>query len=230
MRTRQVTLEEAGGQGGVVVVVDVLRAFTVAALALAKGATAVRCVATVEEALAARAAHPGSLVMGEVGGRRPDGFDLSNSPSEMLGADVNGRLLIQRTGAGTQGLVAAARGASELFAASFACAGATARAVGARGPDEVTFVVTGAGERDGEEDRACADYLTALLNGDAADPSPYLARVRASDAAKLFLPDEDPDFPASDVDRATDLDAVDFALQARVESGRPVLRPTLARS
>lgn len=224
MRTRQVTLGEAGDGGGVVVVVDVLRAFTVAAVALARGADAIRCVATVEEALEHRAAHPGSLAMGEVGGYRPEGFDLSNSPTEMLDADVSGRLLIQRTSAGTQGLVAASGHATSLFASSFACAGATARAVAATGAGEVTFVLTGVDHHDGDEDRACADYITALLEGETPDPAPYLDRVRAADAAQAFLRGDDPRLPASDVDHATDVDSVDFALEAHVESGSPVLR------
>jgi hypothetical protein len=87
----QVLLAHAGDHEGVVVVVDVLRAFTVAALALASGAAALRCVATVEQALALRASHPGSLVIGEVGGRRPEGFDLGNSPSMLDAAAVQGR-------------------------------------------------------------------------------------------------------------------------------------------
>lgn len=226
MTIRQVTLSGAAGHAGVVVVVDVLRAFTTAALALDRGATAVRCVATVEEARAQRAAHPGSLAMGEVGGRAVDDFDLSNSPSELLESDVGGRLLVHRTTSGTQGVVAAAPRAGALYAASFVCAGATARAVAAHEPSEVTFVVTGVDTRDGDEDRACADYLTALLRGRQPDPAPYLARIPASDAGALFVPDDDPDYPASDLAHAAALDAVGFALRARMDAGHPTLRRT----
>jgi 2-phosphosulfolactate phosphatase len=220
-----VTLAHAGDHEGVVVVVDVLRAFTVAALALASGAAALRCVATVEQAMALRASHPGSLVIGEVGGRRPEGFDLGNSPSMLDAAAVQGRLLIQRTSAGTQGLVAAAPRASALFAAAFVCAGATARAVAALEPQEVTFVVTGVDHRDGDEDRACADYITAVLQHGTADPRPYLRRARTADAARPFLRGDDPELPASDVDHALRLDAVDFALRAHVDDGVPTLKP-----
>jgi 2-phosphosulfolactate phosphatase len=225
VRIRQVSLAQAGDHGGVVVVVDVLRAFTLAALALARGATAIRCVATVEEALAERAANPGSLAMGEVGGRRVEGFDLTNSPTDLAGFDVDGRLLVHRTTSGTQGVVAAAPRATALYAASFVCAGATARAVAATAPAEVTFVLTGVDHRDGDEDRACADYIAAVLQGADPDPQPYLARVAASDAGRMFVPDDDADFPAGDLDHATALDAVDFAMPAEVEDGHPTLRP-----
>jgi len=223
MRLRQVTLEDPGRHGGVVVVVDVLRAFTVAALALHAGARAIRCVRTVTEALAERAANPGSLAMGEVNGRRVPGFDLGNSPTELAAADLEGRLLVHRTSAGTQGLVGAAGSAAVLFAASFVCAGATARAVASVRSDDVTFVLTGVGDRDGDEDRACADYIAALLTGGDADPEPYLRRVRASDAAQAFTGNDDPDLPASDIEHAVRLDAVDVALRADVDGAHPTL-------
>jgi 2-phosphosulfolactate phosphatase len=218
-----VTLDDAGRALGVVVVVDVLRAFTVGAFALAAGARAIRCVGTVEEALAVRDANPGSLAMGEHHHGRPvPGFDLGNSPTGLRGVDLAGRLLVHRSSAGTQGLVGAAPAARHLFAASFVCAGATAAAVRALEPDQVTFVATGVDHRDGDEDIACAEYIAALLEGGDVDAQPYLRRVRASDAAQPFL-DGHPDFPAGDLDEAVRLDAVDFALRAEVVEGHPTL-------
>src|SRR6185312_1572762 len=91
---------------GVVVVIDVLRAFTVSAYALARGARELLLVRGVEEALTLRdETHPDALLAGEVGGRLIPGFDLNNSPARMQSADVRDRLIIQRTGAGTQGAV-----------------------------------------------------------------------------------------------------------------------------
>lgn len=230
MRISHVTLSDfEAAPGSVVVVIDVLRAFTVAALALAGGATAIRCVATVEEALAVREANPGSLAMGEHDhGRRVPGFDLGNSPSGLAGTDLAGRLLVHRTSAGTQGLVRAAEAARDLFAASFVCAGATAEAVRALAPSSVTLMSTGVDHRDGDEDVACAQYIEALLSGEEPDPHAYLRRVPLSDAARAFSRG-DPDLPPADIDEAMRLDAVDFALRAEIEGGRPTLvrhRPT----
>ena len=86
---------------GLVVVIDVLRAFTTAAYAFAGGATKILLVRTVEEALALRELVPDALLIGEVGGRLIPGLDLNNSPSVMAATEVAGRPLIQRTGAGT---------------------------------------------------------------------------------------------------------------------------------
>ena len=85
---RYVARWDLDGVSGVVVAVDVLRAFTTAAYAFAAGAASIWLVGTVDEALTLGRALPGSLVMGEVHGRRPPGFDLSNSPVDISHADV----------------------------------------------------------------------------------------------------------------------------------------------
>jgi 2-phosphosulfolactate phosphatase len=100
-------LEGATRATGTVAVIDVFRAFTTAAVALANGASRIVMVRTVEEALALRDAGIGEVCMGEVGGRTPDGFDFGNSPFEVSGVNFRGKTIIQRTSAGTQGIVAA---------------------------------------------------------------------------------------------------------------------------
>lgn len=90
---------------GTVVVIDVLRAFTTAAFAFAAGASEILLVSTVAEALALRERFPASLVMGEVDGLPVAGFDFSNSPGDLVGRDFAGARFIQRTSAGTQGVV-----------------------------------------------------------------------------------------------------------------------------
>jgi 2-phosphosulfolactate phosphatase len=79
------------------VIIDVFRAFTTAAGALANGATKVIIVRDVEEALRLRAAGVRQLCMGQVGRRAPSGFDLGNSSFEASQADLDGRAIIQRT-------------------------------------------------------------------------------------------------------------------------------------
>src|SRR6516225_11900193 len=135
-------LEGAQRASGQVAIIDVFRAFTTAAVALANGASRIIVVGSVDEALALRAQGLGQVCMGEVGGRAPNGFDFGNSPFEILGKDFQGCSIIQRTGAGTQGIVAA-RAASRLYAASFVTASATARALRLAAPDRVTLVAMG---------------------------------------------------------------------------------------
>ena len=79
-------------------------------------------------------------------------------------------------------------------------------------------------EGRGDEDLACAEYLEALLTGAEPDPAPYIERVNRSRDALLHLDPNFPDFPKSDLDYCTNIDAFDFAMLVTKESGRPVMR------
>jgi 2-phosphosulfolactate phosphatase len=120
---------------GTVAVIDVFRAFTTAAVALANGASSIVMVRSVDEALALREAGIGQICMGEVRGRAPDGFDFGNSPYEISNVDFHGQTIIQRTSAGTQGIVAGKQ-AERLYAASLVTADATVRAILSGSPDQ----------------------------------------------------------------------------------------------
>jgi 2-phosphosulfolactate phosphatase len=214
------TLETCTAADDVAVAIDVLRAFSTAAYALAAGAERIWLVSGVEEALALRAQTPGALAMGEVGGIKAAGFDLGNSPHALSGSDLRGRTLIHRSSAGTQGVVRAAK-AQALFGASFVCAAATARAVLALEPRRVTLVVTGRrADNSGDEDLACAEYLAGLLRGETPDPALYLQRVYQSQNAALFTDPDNPDFPPEDMALCAQLDRFDFALPVRRVDGR----------
>ena len=200
---------------GVVVVIDVLRAFTFEAWAFERGAARILAVDEPERALhIARTLLPGSLAAGERGGRPLDGFDLGNSPLSLDAHALAGRTIVHRTSAGTQGLARTA-GAPLVLAASFVTAGATARLLRERGVDDVTFVVTGDSlGRDGDEDLACAELIAARAMGEDPDPAPFLARVAPSDAGRLFGPDGPDWAPPGDLALACEVDRFDFALIA----------------
>jgi len=219
---KQITLEQCEQETGLVVVIDVLRAFTTAAFALAAGAADIVLVGSVAEAFALREMWPGALIMGEVESRQVPGFDFGNSPAALLDQDLHGRRLIHRSSAGTQGVVRSAN-ASTIFTASFVCAQATVKAIRAMRPSLVTFVNTDNRPGYGEEDAACSDYLSALLRDEQPDPAVYLDRVRYSTSGRLFADPAVTDLPAADLDCALQLDRFDFAMQVTRQNGRQVL-------
>jgi 2-phosphosulfolactate phosphatase len=225
MRFQYTTLETCSRTKSTVVVIDVIRAFSTAAYAFGAGAESIRLVSGVQEALELRAAMPGALVMGEVGGIKVEAFDFGNSPAEFLDLDLSGKTLIQRTSAGTQGMVRA-RQAKRLLAASLCCAGATARYLRRAAPAWVTFVITGAGAvGDGDEDLACAHYLEALLRGDQVEPEVFQQRVQKSPAGRSFSVPGLPEFLARDLELCLQVDRFDFAMCVERENGLLVMRP-----
>ncbi len=224
MKFQTVSLENCASASGVVIAIDVLRAFSTAAYAFAAGAESISLVSSVEEALELKVRNPGWLAMGEVGGLPPQGFDLGNSPTQLLETNLAGRHLIQRTSAGTQGVVRSS-GAALLLAASFVVAGATVKYVLQFEPHAVTFVITG-GDKNAE-DLACAEYLQARFQGFSPDPQLFIRRVYAAEDAVRHLDPEYPEFPFSDLDLCTRIDAFQFAMPVSREGNRLVMHPVL---
>lgn len=93
--------------GGVVVVIDVLRATTTITTALAAGARQVIPCLEVDDARAAAAKLPqGQCVLGgEREGLRIDGFNFGNSPGEYTAETVGGRTLVFTTTNGTKAMM-----------------------------------------------------------------------------------------------------------------------------
>jgi 2-phosphosulfolactate phosphatase len=219
---RSVPTHEIGGVTGAVVVVDVIRAFTTSAYAFGAGARHVYLVGGVDDALAFKAAHPGSLAMGEDRGLLPDGFDLANSPVQASRLDLDDRVLVQRTSAGTQGVIAA-RDATRLWCASLVCASATASAVSAAGLGAPTYVITGQfADRParGVDDRLTASYIDELRLGRRPDADAVARAVASSDEATRTLALGAGHVEPDDIRYATAVDRFDFAMEvARDEWG-----------
>lgn len=156
------------------VVVDVLRATSTLAFALAAGAARVIPAATVEDARRLKQAHPDSLLCGERDGRRIEGFDLGNSPGEYRPEVVDGRTLVFASTNGSQAMLAAAK-ARRRVPGAFVTAAATARAVAG----ERSVVVICAGKLGGFslEDAAFAGWLVRSLTPSGFEPEGPGARA-----------------------------------------------------
>ena len=163
--------------------------------------------------------------MGEVNGLPPLGFEFGNSPSELVGVDLAGKTIIQRTSRGTLGVVRS-DSARHLMTASFPCAAATARYIKQHSPASVTFINTGIGPDGlGDEDAACAEYIEALLANTAPDPEIFLERVRnCAISRRVFADPEKTRVPWKDIEYCTDLDRFDFAMPVTRKGNYSVMR------
>jgi 2-phosphosulfolactate phosphatase len=148
------------GEGWTVVAVDVIRATTTAVTAVAAGR---RCfpVASIEAAvpLAARLQDP--LLVGELGGSVPYGFDLDNSPAELARRSDVQRSAILLSTSGTRLLCQAGRSA-RVYAACLRNYTAQIRHLAGRYP---RIAVVGAGARGvfREEDQQCCAWIAQGL-------------------------------------------------------------------
>ena len=218
-------VEGASRAEGTVVIIDVFRAFTTAAVAFTRGADKIIMVGEVDHALELRDRGVGDVCMGEVGGIRPEGFDFGNSPFELSQADVAGKTVIQSTRAGTVG-VSAARKAERVYACAFVTARATAQAILRGGSDLVTIVAMGEqGRVRTDEDELCALYLRNLLYGRLPEHGAVRALVLAGAASRNFDDSALPHYHPMDREIALQIDSMSFAIAVRQEDGLPVARP-----
>jgi 2-phosphosulfolactate phosphatase len=208
-----------------VVVIDVLRSFTTAAVALSRGARAIYPVEGLAAAMTLLGKMPDTVSVGAVGGGDPvPEFDFGNSPSRLMQADLAGKKIVMSTAAGVRGLQRFHQ-ARQLFATSLVCARATAAAIRASGAKEICFVITGEWvDRDGDEDIACADYIETLLRGQPPETAKFAQRVRDSDFGRRFTAGTWPNLPLADLDLAMQVDLFDFAMQVTREGDQLVIR------
>lgn len=211
---------------GVVVVIDVFRACTTAAVAFSRGATKIIICASPEQALALRNSGAGDLCMGEVRGIKPKNFDFGNSPHELSRADIKGVTLIQSTQAGTVGINAAANGSSDLYLGALINAKATASAISKTLPDLVTIVAMGAQAMvRTDEDEQCALYLRNLLQGRTSDQQSVRNLVLVGHEAQKYDDPSQSQFLAQDLEMALDIDSIDFAIRVHRVGDLLVARP-----
>lgn len=204
---------------GLVVVIDVFRAFSVACYAHAAGARKIVPVADVDAARALKQAHPDALLIGERHARPLPGFDCGNSPTDVQGLDLFGRTIIHTTHAGTQGLTQAHQ-ADEVITGALVNAGAIARYIRARQPESVTLVRMGHEARERcDEDDFCAELLRRRLSGEP-DLTGAPERLRHAASARKFFDPACHWAPQTDFELCTRVDAFDFVL--RLEPDHPV--------
>lgn len=147
-------------RGYAIVTVDVIRATTTAVTGVSLGR---RCfpVPTIEDAFrrAMKLEHP--LFVGELGGNKPYGFDLTNSPVELVRRRDKQRPMILLSTSGTQ-LMCAASECDVAFVACFRNAVATAAYLQHRYEH---VAVIGAGSRGDfrEEDNICCAWVASRL-------------------------------------------------------------------
>lgn len=209
---------------GTAIIIDVFRAFTTAAIAFDRGATQITLVAEADDALELYRSGVGDLLMGEVNGKRPEGFDFGNSPFEISQANVAGKSIVQSTRAGTVG-VAAAENADTIYLGSFVVAQATVDAIRRHQPDVVSIIAMGdQGRVRSDEDEQCGIYLRNIMEDRRPEFDAVRSLVMTGGATQKFFDYDQPQYHPEDVDLALQIDRYAFSMRITREDGLLVAR------
>lgn len=206
--------EGARNAKGVTVIIDVFRAFSVACYAFDAGASRIITTARVEEAFRLKDKYPGSILAGERKERKPEGFDLGNSPTDILRTDMKGKTLIHTTSAGTQGLANAVN-ASIILTGSLVNATAVANYIMKINPDHVSLVAMGfRANESSAEDLLCARHIASVIEGKKPVPVSAIDDLRNTSGKRFFVPENIEFAPPTDFFLCTMLDRFNFVLKA----------------
>jgi 2-phosphosulfolactate phosphatase len=169
--------DDASRIEGFTIVVDVLRAFSVAYYVNQCAPARYLAVGSLERAFALRDADPDVILIGERQGSKVEGFDYGNSPTEIGGRDFSGRTVVHTTTAGTKGLLAQPA-ANEVVVGSFVNIDALIGLIEACGLSRVNVYCTALpGQAMGEEDYLFADFLKERLAGGDPDFQAIVSRL-----------------------------------------------------
>lgn len=208
-------IEGAKDATGITVIIDVFRAFSVEAYFMALGAQQVIPVGDVETAYNLKEQNPEMILAGERHGKILPGFDVGNSPSELIKLEVKGKTVVHTTSAGTQGIVNAVN-ATEILGASLLNARATAEYIKKTGTQDVSLVCMGLEALEPtEEDTLCAEYIKSILEGKEADINEEIRQLKFTSGAKFFDKEQNDVFPEQDFHMCTELNKFDFALRLK---------------
>jgi 2-phosphosulfolactate phosphatase len=166
-------------EADVAVVVDVMRATSTIAQALASGYGRVLCCGDIDDARALRAELGEAAVLGgERNAQLIEGFDLGASPREYL--EPRAATAIMSTTNGTRAILTAASACKIVLLGSMLNLNAVAHDAGENGGD-VTIVCAGFQGRFAIDDAYCAGRIGELLDGERTD-----AAVAAGVVASAF--------------------------------------------
>ncbi|CEG28917.1 2-phosphosulfolactate phosphatase [Bacillus sp. B-jedd] len=195
----------------VTIVIDVIRAFTVAHYAFLRGAREIFLAATVEEAFLLQKKHPGYLLAGEINGLPIHGFEFDNSPAKMAKANVRGRTLVKKTTNGVRATLHALN-AGAVFVTGFSNAKMTAECIRKLySHDSIVNLV--ASHPDGDDDLACAEYIKEILLGkEALSKEAAVKRIKGSGVARKFYDENQPEFNVEDIEFCTKEISGDFIM------------------
>jgi len=163
--------------GPVGIVVDVLRATSTIAQALASGYERVLCCREIDEARELRGRIPDSVVGGERDAVRIEGFDVGASPREFL--EARAATLILSTTNGTSAILEAAARCGTVLLGSLLNLDALVRELRERGED-VAIVCAGFQGAFALDDAYCAGRIVQELGGARTDAAIAAELVAAS--------------------------------------------------
>jgi len=210
-------LEGAKKAEGLVVIIDVFRAFSVACYVFGNNAKKIIPVGDIKKAYELKRKNPDYILIGERNGKKQKSFDYGNSPTQIESVDFNDKIIVQTTGSGTQGIINAKK-ADKIITGSFVNLLAIVKYIKKYKPNKLSLVCMGiSGLKIADEDKYCAEFIYNLLNGINNNFEIIVNELKNRTGKIFFDPKNKKWAPENDFYLCLNLNKFNFVLEANKE-------------
>ena len=208
-------VEGAKEAEGIVVIIDVFRAFSTVYYIIEKGAKKIIPFDENEIAFDIKKENSSCLIIGEYKGTKIDGFDYGNSPSDVKKLDFKNRNVLLKTSKGTKGLINVDKDkADEIIIGSFLCIDAIINHIKKKNPEKVTLVCMGEpDDSQSYEDEICAECIKDGFQGKEVNYKQIYNLVKNSPASKRFYDNDIEHTPKEDFELCMDFNSFDYIIK-----------------
>jgi 2-phosphosulfolactate phosphatase len=183
------------------IVIDVIRAFTLAHYAFINGAKQILLARTIDDAFVLKAKNSHFLLAGEENGIGIPGFDFDNSPKRISEERLTDKTLVQKTTNGVRATLNSLN-TNHLFVTGYSNAKTTAYYVkkmydSSKQDLKVNII---ASHPSGDDDLACAEYISGLiLEKDDLTAVEVEQRIKNAHVAQKFFDPNNLEFDCEDI-------------------------------
>lgn len=199
-----------------VIVIDVLRAFTTACYAINNNPKNYIVVGDLNLAYQLKKKNPDYILMGERKGLKLSGFDYGNSPTEIKDLDFSNKTIVHTTTLGTRGVTNALQHTKEVITGSFVNAKAIINYIKKENPNYVHLFCT-SGTSDNNEDLMFAKYIKGYFENKPLNINTIRKKLTGHESGIRYLVKPKTKYSKNDFSLAFDLDKFNFVIKAYLD-------------
>lgn len=197
----------------VIVVIDVLRAFTTACYIMDNNPKDYIIVSDIDSAHKTKRKNPNYILMGERDGFNIPGFDYGNSPEEIKNVDFSNKTIVHTTTLGTKGIINALRHTKDVITGSFVNSKAIINYIKKENPNVVYLFCT-SGTSDNNEDLMFAKYIKGYFENNPLDANIIKEKLMKHESGIRYLINPRTKYSKKDFFLALELDKFNFVIKA----------------
>ena len=198
-----------------VVVIDVLRAFTTACYVINNSPKDYMVVDDLDLAYRLKKENSDYILMGERDGFNLPGFDYGNSPTEIKDVDFSHKTIVHTTTLGTRGIINALRHTQTVITGSFVNAKAIINYI-KKGNPKIVYLYCTNGTSDDNEDVLLAKYIRSYFENKPLSMEAFKKNLIKHESGIMYLINPRTKYSKKDFFLALELDKFDFVIKAHL--------------